>query len=117
LVREDQENKIQLYDGVGANCDYRRFNGGNLFFKEEKMIQQKQIDFCKEFDDCLALVVNILKAMKAKKPVAEIAASELPDLMNALSGLDQIGDELKNKKVMLETIGLRIADIVDALVE
>lgn len=80
-------------------------------------VEKKEVEYTKEIDDCLVLIINLAKAIKSKKGPAEILSSELPDLINAMGGLNQLSDEAKNKKVAMETIGYRIGDLVDALIE
>lgn len=80
-------------------------------------IQQKQIDYAKEVDDVLVLVVELVKDIKAKKDMAALAAENLPNLMNAIGGLDQVGDEFKNKQVVLSTVGYRVGELSGALID
>lgn len=79
-------------------------------------IQKKEIEYAKELDDVMVLVVELVKDIKAKKDVAALAAENLPNLMNAIGGLDQIGDEFKNKPVLLSTIGYRTGELGGALI-
>lgn len=80
------------------------------------MIQSKPVEYAKELDDALALVVELIKDIKAKKSAAEIASENIPLLMNALSGADQISDELKaNKVAAFNAVSLRIGELVSAL--
>lgn len=79
-------------------------------------IQTKEIKYAKELDDVGALLVGIVKAAKDKKPITEIAAAELKDLMDAVAGFDQIGQEFKDDKLACkQTLGLRLAEIEDVL--
>lgn len=59
-------------------------------------IVKLEIGVPKEMQDVSVLLQNIVKAIKAKKGVAEIAASELADLIAAVEGYDKIGDEVKS---------------------
>ena len=81
------------------------------------MIAQKEVSYAKEIDDVLVLVVELVKDIKAKKGVSEIASENIANLMAALSGIDQANEEMKNKAVVLQTIGYRLGDLAAALVE
>ena len=81
------------------------------------MIQKKEVEYAKEVDDVLILVIELVKDIKAKKAIAEIAAENFPNLIAALSGLDSAPEELKNKAVALETIGYRLGDLANAFLE
>ena len=79
-------------------------------------IETKQVEYAKEADEVLALVVALVKDIKAGKEVADIASGRLPDLMVAISGFDAIGDEVAaNRKVLLSTLGSRMGELTDAL--
>jgi hypothetical protein len=80
------------------------------------MIQPKQIEIAKELDDVLSLVVELVKDLKAKKAIGDLASENLPGLMSAMSGIDQVGDELKlNRKEAIQTVALRVSELVEAL--
>lgn len=80
------------------------------------MIQPKQVQIAKELDDVLSLVVELVKDLKAKKGIAELASENLPGLMAAMSGIDQVGDELKlNRKEAVQTVALKVSELVEAL--
>ena len=80
------------------------------------MIAQKQVEYAKELDDVLGLVVELIKDIKAKKSLAEIGSENVAGLMSAMSGIDQVGDELKlNKKAALNAVSLRVGELVEAL--
>lgn len=81
-------------------------------------IQKREVDFAKEIDDVMAVVVDIIKAVKSKKPLGELAAAEFPALVTAIEGVGQIAEELKaSKTTVLETIGFRTGEIAGALLE
>lgn len=80
-------------------------------------IQKKEVEYCKEADDVMVLMVNLMKGLKAKKPIAQLGAEELQDLMNAMNGMDGIPEEAKSKKIMMETVGYRLGDLVDSFIE
>ncbi len=78
-------------------------------------IQKREVEYAKELDDCAALLVHIVRDVKAGKTAAEIASGSLQDLMTAMSGIDQVDDELAaNRKVALQTIGYRTGELTDA---
>jgi hypothetical protein len=78
-------------------------------------IETKQIEFTKEIDDALVLVVELVKDIKAGKGAAEIAAENLPNLMNAIGSADQIPEEAKSGIVTAQTVGYRMGELVAAL--
>lgn len=79
-------------------------------------IQKREVEYTKEIDDVAVLLVNIVKAARAKKSAGEIAAGEVQDLLNALQNVDDVDDELKaNRKVALQTIGYRSGELTDAI--
>ena len=80
-------------------------------------IETRQVQVAKELDDLGVLLVGLVKDLKAKKPLAELASSNLPALINAMSGIDQVDDELKNNKdVAYATLGSRVGELTAALV-
>ncbi len=80
------------------------------------MIQTRTIQFAKEADDVLIFVIELIKDLKAKKGLPEIAAENLPNLMQAMSGLDQIeGETSADRTVVAQTVGYRIGELTTAL--
>lgn len=80
------------------------------------MIESKNVLYAKEVDDVMVLLTELVADIKAKKNLAVIASENLPNLFAALSGVDQVGAELNsNPKVVVETIGYRLGDLIDAL--
>lgn len=77
---------------------------------------KKEVEIAKELDDCLALVIELVKDLKAKKALDLVLSENLPGLMNALGGIDQIGDELK-LSAAYATIGLRVGELAGAFIE
>lgn len=51
----------------------------------------------KESKEVLDAVTNLIENIRAKKGVAEIAASELPMLIAAIDGFDKLGEEVKSE--------------------
>lgn len=79
-------------------------------------IIQVQKDVAKEVDEVLALMVGLVKDVKAKKPLAEIAAGQLVPLMSALEGIDKLDDEIKeNRAAVMATVGAKMGDLLDAI--
>lgn len=65
-----------------------------------EMIEQtvKMPKEAKEVKDALLVLV---KAMKAKKPMSEIIATELPYAMKAVDGFEKIGEEAKTPEIAM----------------
>lgn len=80
-------------------------------------ISQRTVNYVEEVDALMVLLVTILKEVKAGKTVAEIGTELLPQLISVLAGISKLKDELVNKKVLEETIGYRLGDIVSLLTE
>ncbi len=81
-------------------------------------IQKKEVEYAKEIDDVLALVVELVKDIKAKKSAGELAAENLENLIQAVAGAEQIPAEAKaSLSVTLQTAGSRVGELVAALVE
>lgn len=79
-------------------------------------IQKKEVEYAKEMDDVGALLVKIVKEAKEKKPVGDIASGSVQALIDAISGVDQVGVEFdKSRKVALQTILSRVGELVDAV--
>lgn len=78
-------------------------------------IEKREVEICKEADDLLALVIKLVKDLKAKKAIALIAAEDLPLAVTAMSGLEQIGEEAKNEEALFRTVGARVGELVQAL--
>ncbi len=77
-------------------------------------IEKKEIEFVKELDDVLVLLIELAQDIKAGKPATQIAVENLPNLMNAIGSADQIPEELKSGKVAAETVGFRLGDLIAA---
>lgn len=76
-------------------------------------IEKKEIDFAKELGDVMALLTEIVKHFKAGKKPAELPEL-LDELVTAVTGIDQLDDELKeNQKAAIATVLLGANDIVD----
>lgn len=57
---------------------------------------QDQLNIPKESKDVVDFLANVVDGIKAKRPLAELAAAELPDLIKAVEGYQAIGEELKD---------------------
>lgn len=68
----------------------------------------------KEMKDVADLLVQLIRDIKAKKGLAEIAAGALPGLMASIEGFDQLDDEAKLGEAY-NLYGLLVADIARAL--
>lgn len=79
-------------------------------------IEQKQVEIAKEVDDVLELLVAIVRDLKAKKDTNALLSDNLPKLLDAITGVDQLDDELKqNRPQVMNAAGLRIAELVEVL--
>lgn len=79
-------------------------------------IQIKQVEYAKEVDDVAVALVHIVSEIKAKKGIGELVGGALPKLIDAVGGIDQAGDEVKeHRKVALQTIGYRTGELTDAI--
>lgn len=77
---------------------------------------KKEVEIAKELDDVMALVVELVKDIKAGKGAAELASENIGNLMTAVSGIDQVQDELKlNKQAAVQGVALRVAELVSVL--
>lgn len=71
-----------------------------------------EIEISKEAADVADFLKEVVSEIKAGKSAGEIATGSLPKLMNAISGLDQIGAEAKDKEVFARTMGMKLGEIV-----
>lgn len=80
-------------------------------------MHKKEIEYAKEIDDVMYFVIELVKDLKAKKAISEVAAENLANLMSALSGMDGLDEEMKSKAIALSTIGYRSGELAAALLE
>ena len=59
--------------------------------------KQVTVNVMTETDDVFNLLASLVAAIKAKKSAVEIAASELPLLIKAMDGMNEIPAELKDE--------------------
>ena len=78
-------------------------------------IAQKQVDYCVELDSLLQIFNLVVLEAVAKKSPADIVASVVPNLLGALAGMSQLGEELKNHKALDSTIALSLIELKSAL--
>lgn len=73
-----------------------------------------EIEVGKESKDVVDLVADLIEDIKAKKDVSAIAAENLPGLMKAIEGFDQLDDEAKSKhrNSTIAYTGMRFADVL-----
>jgi hypothetical protein len=81
-------------------------------------IQQKQIDYSKELDDVMVLLIALTKDIKAKKSLPDITTDVLPKLISAMDGVNQVGDEISsNHLVAGQTMGYRFGELVETIID
>lgn len=75
------------------------------------------VEVSKETSEVGALLVGLVKAIKAKKGIAEIAGEELPALMKAVDGITSVPAEYaEDHAAFLKALMLPMADIASELV-
>lgn len=79
-------------------------------------IQQKSVQYAKEADDVLHLLVELIKGIKAKQDLVSLGSALLPALIEAVSNANDIASEIKSRKVIEDTVALRVSEIVDLFV-
>ena len=80
-------------------------------------IEKKEIQYAKELDDVMSLVVNLVADIKAKKDVSAIASENLPLLVKAIEGINAIPQEYAgDKKAFFETVGIGLGGLVGVLI-
>lgn len=85
--------------------------GGNTMEKVKV-----ELELPKELHEACEAAVAIIKAIKAKKSIAEIATDVLPKAYAAIDGIDKVPAEVKEDlKGTIQVGGLLAADIVAAL--
>lgn len=79
-------------------------------------IQKKEVEYAKEIGDVMVLIVELVKDVKAKKAMSELMSENLPHLINAIGGVDQVPAEIAEHKVVaLQTVGLHIGELAAAI--
>jgi len=77
------------------------------------MIEKKEIEIAKETEEVLVLIVRLIETIRGGNDYALL----LPELIAAINGADGIPEELRNRKIFINTIGGKLGDIVDAFVK
>lgn len=78
------------------------------------MIQTKTVQYAKEADDVMALLVAAIKNRKNHEDLSKL----MGDATVAIAGIEQVDDELAaNRQVFMQTIGSRMGEIVDAFLQ
>ena len=80
------------------------------------MLIDQNVKVAKETSDVFAAVIVIVKDIKAGKTAFEIGADALPALINAVGGIDQVPGELEDRRALLVTMSLGVADLLDVLI-
>lgn len=71
----------------------------------------------KELNDARVALVSVVADIKAGKSISEIAAGNFPKLVDAVQGVDKIGEEVKqHPKETAALAGLLGGELVGALV-
>ena len=80
------------------------------------MIVKTEVSISKDVDDIFLLLLEIVKLRKAGKNALEIGGSILDELMEAIDGISNISDDLKeDMAAVIRTGAVRSADIVAVL--
>lgn len=74
-------------------------------------VRQTTVTEAKDLGEALDLVADIVKAVMEKKPAAQIAAQEIPALMKALEGAENIPAGVKSE-FAADTVALFIGKVV-----
>lgn len=77
-------------------------------------IVKKEIEVSKEIMEIFDAMAGIAEGIKAKKPIAELVASNLTALIAAVEGFDKLGEEFKAKQ-LYQTMGVGMGSIAEAL--
>lgn len=75
---------------------------------------KKEVELPKEMSEVSTFVVELLKDIMEKKPIADISAENLPNLMAAVGGFEAMKEELKDDKVF-DLAALMVSDIIKVL--
>ncbi len=78
-------------------------------------IEKREVEIAKEVDDVAKLLVDLVKDIKDGKDVAAITSENLPGLIAAIDGVNQVSAEIaSNRKAVLSTVGARAGELADA---
>lgn len=73
-----------------------------------------EIEVCKETKEVFEALAGIVKGIKEKKPVAEIIAAELNDVIKAIEGFQALPEEAKSEQFH-DTVAHGVASITKIL--
>lgn len=76
-------------------------------------IEKKELEYAKELDDVLVLVVELIKVIKKKGDYTSL----VDELVNAITGMEQIPAEISHLKPLLTTVGHRSGELVEIFVK
>jgi hypothetical protein len=76
-------------------------------------IEKKEIEYAKQLDDVFELVVELMKVVRAKGNYAEL----VDELIDAVTGVDEIKDEVKNLSAVAHTAMPRVFEIIEVFKE
>jgi len=80
-------------------------------------LKKVELELPKEAYEVKELIVALVKGIKDKKPIAELATSVLPQLLAAVEGVENLDDEVKYAKGGLVKLGaLLAAEVVEVFV-
>lgn len=89
-----------------------------LIMKEDVMDQieftEQVVRLPKESQDVRVLLVELIKDIKEKKPIAQIASENLENLMKAVEGFEKIPNEVKDES-FYDLSALMASDIAKVL--
>lgn len=71
----------------------------------------KELELPKELTEVCVFVVELLRDVVDKKPIAELTAHNLPRLMLAVQGFEHMGEELKDDRCY-DVAALLVSDII-----
>ena len=74
------------------------------------MIEKREINIAREIDDVFVLVIEVIKVVRNGGEYTNL----IDELINAVNGIDDIPEELKDLKAVINTVGVRVGDIVEA---
>jgi len=77
-------------------------------------VVKKEVELPKELFEVSTFVVELLKDIVAKRSIAELSAENLPNLIAAVNGFEELKEELKDEKVY-DLAALMVSDIIKVL--
>lgn len=73
-------------------------------------LTKKEIEICKETDDVLNLLVEVVKCIRKKQSYVSL----MDELVTAVEGIGEIAKEVKHTKEFANTIGSKTGDFIEA---